>query len=236
MGSQVVALAIVGNKGTHLNVLPHHFLRTHLAVQLTETVRHTVIGYFGGIGDIGKDSVVDVAVDGFQNGLRQLLAQSFALLIDVTIGATTEVDTLERAGGKFLCRHNLFQSALTILTDDECLARLQFADVVGSKVEGGLQYGTFAGQSHNLVVAIVERRTDAPGVAYGEHLARACQSAHHVAAVVVLHRGAQHVGHLDMGVNIVRNIGTFQSLFLSLDKQTLHLAVQTVSHQFQRDV
>ena len=83
---------------------------------------------------------------------------------------------------------------------------------------------------------IVECRTDAPRVTYGEHLARARQTTHHVATIIVFHGGTQHVGHLYVVVDIVGNVRTLQSLFLSLNKQTLYFAVQSVSHQFERDI
>lgn len=119
-----------------------------------------------------------------------MFAQPFALLIDVTVGAATEVDALEGTGTEPLCRHYLFQLARAVLMNDECLARHQLMHILSLDVERGLQHRALAGDGYYLVVAIVECRTDTPGVAYREHLARARQSTHDVTAVVVLHRGA----------------------------------------------
>ena len=55
VGSQIVALAVVGNKGAQFNILPHHLLGTHVAVQLTESVCHPIKGHLGGVRDIGKN-------------------------------------------------------------------------------------------------------------------------------------------------------------------------------------
>ena len=103
-------------------------------------------------------------------------------------------------------------------------------------IESGLKHGALAGDGDNLVVAIIERWADAPRIAHREHLARARQSAHHIAAVIVLHRRAQHVGHLHMLINIIGDIGALESLCSGLLIETLHLAVQAMSHQLQRDV
>ena len=137
-----------------------------------------------------------------------MLTQSFALLVDVTIGTATEIDTLEGTGAQLLGRHNLLQMALTVFADDKRLTRGQLTDVFGLQVEGSLQHGTLTGQCDDLVVLIPERRADTPWVAHAEHLARARQTAHHIAAVVVAHRLFQHVGHLHVVVDIVRDGGT----------------------------
>ena len=52
VGCQIVALAVVRNESTHLDVFPDNLFLTLLAMQLTETVRHAVIGYLSGVGNI----------------------------------------------------------------------------------------------------------------------------------------------------------------------------------------
>ena len=103
-------------------------------------------------------------------------------------------------------------------------------------IESGLQHRTLAGNGNQFIITIIERRTDAPGVAHREHLATPRQTAHHITAVVVLHRRAQHVGHLHMLINILCDIGARQSLCRSLLIESLHLTVQTMAHQLQRDI
>ena len=169
MGGEVVALAVVGDEGTHLDVFPHHLFRPHLVVKFTEAVGDAVVGHLGGVGDVGEDGALDVSVDGLQDGWSQLLSQSFTLLIDVAVGTPAEVYAFKTAGAQLSGGHNLFQMTFAVATHDEGLARHQLMNIVALEVEGCLQHGALAGYSHNLVVAIVERRTDAPGVAYGKH-------------------------------------------------------------------
>ena len=102
MRRQVVTLTVVGNEGTHLDVFPNHLLCTDIVALLTEAVGHTVVGDFSGIGDIGEYGVGNVVIDGTHDCGCQLLTQSFALLIDVTIRPTTEVDTFKRTGAVFI--------------------------------------------------------------------------------------------------------------------------------------
>ena len=168
--------------------------------------------------------------------MSQLFAQSFALLVDVAVGTATEVDALERAGAQFLGRHYLLQSAFAVFMYYQCLTWQQFMHVVTINIKSGLQHGALAGQGYNLVVAVVECGSYAPGVAYAEHLATTRQSAHHKTAVVVLHGGAQYVGHLNVVVDIVGNVDACQTLCGGLLIQAFHLAVQSVSHQFQGDI
>ena len=168
--------------------------------------------------------------------MSQLFAQSFALLVDVAVGTATKVDALERAGAQFLGRHYLLQSAFAVFMYYQCLTWQQFMHVVTINIKSCLQHGTLAGQGDDLVVAVVEGGSDAPGVAHAEHLATTRESAHHKTAVVVLHGSAQHVGHLNVVVDIVGNVDARQTLCGGLLIQALHLAVQSVAHQLQGDV
>ena len=119
---------------------------------------------------------------------------------------------------------------------DECLACRQLLNVFTSEVKGCLQYSTLAGHGYHLVVLMPEGRTDAPRVAHGKHLAAARHAAHHIAAVVVRHRGTQHIGHLHVVFYIMSNVCAFQSFLLSLDEQAFYFPVQSMPHQFERDI
>ena len=236
MGCQIVTFGIVGNEGAQFDVFPNHFFDAHVSMQFPESVGHAVECHLGGVGDIGKDGMINVSVDGLEDGRCQLFTQTFAFLIDVAVGAATEVDTFEGTCRELPGGHNLFEPALSVSADDKCLAGLEFVDVVGMKIKGRLQYRSLAGESDDFVIAIVKRRTDAPGVAHGKHLAAACQSTHHVASIVVTHRGAQHVANFDMIVDISGEFGALKSLFLGFDEESFHLAVEAMSHQFERDI
>ena len=125
---------------------------------------------------------------------------------------------------------------LATATYDKRLARIQLVDVIALEVKGGLQHRAFAGQSHNLVVLIPECGAYAPWVAHGKHLATAGQSTNHVTAIIVLHRLPKHVGHLYVVIDISCDVGTLQSFRLGFLKESFHLAVQPVAHQFEGDV
>ena len=126
-----------------------------------------------------------IPVDGLQDGFRQLLPQPLALLVDVLVGAATEIDALERTGAQPLCRQDLLQQAFPILPHDQGLSGKEFTDIRGLQVEGRLEHRPLAGQRNDLLIAVIERGTNPPGIAHGKHLAAAGQSAHHIASVVV---------------------------------------------------
>ena len=113
---------------------------------------------------------------------------------------------------------------------------LQFPDILGLQVESSLDNGAFTGQHHNLVVLIIESWTDSPRVAHGKHLARTCESAHHVAAVEMRHGGFQHIPYLHVRINISGYLLPFHSLFLGFTEEPFHFTVQAVAHQFQGDI
>ena len=195
MAGQVVAGAALGDECAELDVLPRHLLRAHelmkdaaqlvvgrLMVQLLylaylllvavelEAVEHTIVGHLGGIRDIGEDGVLGVVVHGLKDRLRELPAEFLAFLIYIGVGAAREVDTLEGTGRIAALGEDLLQDDIAVLIDDKGLAGLKLPDVAALQVERGLQHGALAGQHYHLVVLIVERGTDTPRVAHGEHL------------------------------------------------------------------
>ena len=109
-------------------------------------------------------------------------------------------------------------------------------DVLALEVEGGLEHGTFAGHGYQLVVTAIEGRPDAPGVAHGEHLAAACEAAHHIASVVVAHRGAKDVGHLHVVVDMACDVDPLEPHLLGFHEEPLDLAVEAVTHKLEGEV
>ena len=50
------------------------------------------------------------------------------------------------------------------------------------------------------------------------------------------HGGLQHIRHLHMVIDIIGDIGALQALLLSLLEESLHLTIETVTHQFEGNV
>ena len=210
-----------------------HLLLVQVVVQ---PLQHAVEGHLGGVGDEGEDGVVDVVVGCLQDAGHQLLSQQLAFAVDVHVAAAAEVDALEGAGTELTGLVDLHRAQAARLADEDGLSRLQFADAVGRHVEHGLYHRTLAGQHGYLVVLIPEGRTDAPRVADGKALAAARQAAHHVAAVPLPARRAQHVGQVHMFLYVVGDAHTRQPFGFGLVEQALHLAVQAVAHLLEHDV
>ena len=104
VGSKVVALRSFCDEGAQFDVLPHHLLDAHLMVHTTHAIRHAIEGHLCRVRDIGEDGMSHIAIDGPHDGWQELLTQLLALVVDVAIGASAKVDTLERTGARICSR------------------------------------------------------------------------------------------------------------------------------------
>ena len=86
-------------------------------VQMAEAISDTVKSHLGSIGDIREYRICHIPVNRLHDALHQLLAQPFTFLIDVTVRAPAEIDTLKGAGTVLLGRKYLFKTLLSTLTD-----------------------------------------------------------------------------------------------------------------------
>ena len=243
MSGQVVAAPSLGDESTQFNVLPHHLFCTHHGKRfalfhavLADAVHHAVVSHLGGVGDVAEDAVFHVLVDALQNGIPQLEAQLLTLTVNVAVVATAEVDAFEGTGCQGTGSDDLLETDFPRRIDHQGLPRSQFLHLGGSDGECRLEHWTLAGHYDHFLVLIEEGRTDAGGVPHGEELPAAGEPAHHIAPIEVRHGGAQYIGRLHVAVDVVRDVETLQSLLPGFHKETLHLAVQTVSHQLQQDV
>ena len=157
-------------------------------------------------------------------------------MVNVTIRSATEVDALERAGRQRLRLEDLLHTQLTVSACDEGLPGLELHNFVHFEIEGGLQHRTLAGQGKNLVVLVPKRRTDAPRVAQHEGFAATRDAAHHITAVPHGGRLAEHVGHVDVLFDILRDVAIRQSQRLSRRKAAFRLAVQAVAQLFEQEI
>ena len=118
----MLSAVALGNESTQLDVLNGHLLAPYAAGQDTlqlivagvvsqsgnlphllfveivvQSLQHSVESHFRSIRYKGKDGVVYILVDGFQDVRYQFLTQQFTFLVDVHVTAATEIDTLEGA-------------------------------------------------------------------------------------------------------------------------------------------
>ena len=203
---------------------------------LLETAQHTIVCHLGCIRDVAKHRVIHIVVDSLQDRLGQLLAEFLALLIDVLVGTTAEIDALEGTSGITLLLHDALDAALTVFLNQEGGAWHQLLNFLSLQVEGGLEHRALTCQHHNLIILIIESRTDAPRVSHGEHLARTGDTANHITTIKVLHCGLEHIAHLHVVFDIVGDVEVFHLHRLGSHKVALHLSVEAVSHQLQHDV
>ena len=190
-----------------------------------KSLNHTIVSRFSCIGDIREHRVFHLIIDGFEDVRHKTAPHLLAFLVNVTIRSTTEVHALKRAGRQRLRLEDLFHTQLTVSACDEGLPGLELHNFVHFEIEGGLQHRALAGQGKNLVVLVPKRRTNAPRIAQHEGFAATRDAAHHITAVPHGGRLAEHVGHVDMLLNIVRNVAIRQPHRLSCREAAFRLAV-----------
>ena len=164
------------------------------------------------------------------------MSQLLALAVDVAVGTSAEVYALERTARLLLRLQDGFHDRSAVVMNDESMSSGQLLHIVACEVECGLQHRPFACYSHHIIVPVEESRANAPGVAHGKHLAATGHATHHIAAIVVGHRGAQHVSRLYVILYISCDVGAFHPLCLSFGEQAFDFAVKAVTHQLEGDV
>ena len=96
MGGKVVARVGLGDKSTQFDIFPHHFLSANgLAREALTLVSHTVVCHFCRIGDKLEYGILHIVVDTLQYLRHESGTELLTLEIDVSVGSTREIDTLE---------------------------------------------------------------------------------------------------------------------------------------------
>ena len=125
---------------------------------------------------------------------------------------------------------------LAFLVDEYRLSPIQLPDILYLHVHHGLYNRTLGSQHDNLIIRIIERRTNSPGVTHAERFAATGQTADHKSAVPGRNTTFQHVRQIDMCLDRMSYIHPFQSFVFILLVQTFDLPVQTVSRLFEHDI
>ena len=143
----------------------------------------TVEAGFRRIGNETRDRVVEVVFDGLHDLGDELTTELFAFGVDVLVVTAAEVDALKTAGLSLTGLLDLWHGNRAVALDDERVSRLDFVNVLGAEVEGGLDDRSLTGDDHYLVVFVEKRRTDAVRIPHDERVAVADHAAHDVPAV-----------------------------------------------------
>ena len=81
---------------------------------LIHTLEHPVVGDLRRIGDEGEDRMTQITSDSTEDSGSQLLPKSLALLIDIRITSTREVNTLKATSCRLLRLDDLLQTHLSL--------------------------------------------------------------------------------------------------------------------------
>ena len=96
MRREVIAFGTLCNESSKFDIFPHYFLYPYLMIKPAEFISHPVKSHFGSIGDIRIYRMRHVAVNSLHDGRHKLTTKPFALLIDVPIRTTAEIDAFKR--------------------------------------------------------------------------------------------------------------------------------------------
>ena len=125
---------------------------------------------------------------------------------------------------------------LAFLVDEYRLSPIQLPDILYLHVHHGLYNRTLGSQHDNLIIRIIEGRTDSPRVPHAERLATTGDTANHETTIPARGTAFQHVRQINLILDGMRDIHPSQSFRLTLLVQALHFPVQPVSQLLQHDI
>ena len=114
---------------------------------------------------------------------------------------------------------------LAFLVDEYRLSPIQLPDILYLHVHHGLYNRTLGSQHDNLIIRIIEGRTDSPRVPYAKRLATTGDTANHETTIPARSTALQHVRQIDLILDGMRDIHPSQSFRLTLLVQALHFPV-----------
>ena len=124
---------------------------------------------------------------------------------------------------------------VTLLVDDQRLSSFQFMYITDRHVHGRLNHRAFACQDHDLVVGIIECRTDAPGITHAERLTAPRQPTDHKTTVPQRDTTFQDIRQVDIRLDRMGDLHSLQPFGFIFTVQAFDLTVQTVPYLFQHD-
>ena len=203
---------------------------TSLAAAQAQFVEQAVVGDFGGVGDEGKNRVVQVVVDRAQDRVGQARAEGLALAVDVGVVAARKVDALEGAAVAVLGRLGKGRvDHLAAAFDHQRVAGGNFAHGVIFGAENRLERDAFAGDGDDFVVLEIVARADAVRVAHDKAVAVADEARDGVAAVPLLGGGAEDFDGVELGGNAVGDFRAGHALVAQLAEDAGVLLVEVVA-------
>ena len=185
MRHQIPAACVIGNKSAQLFIFDHNlfyarsqrknlfqFFGLCLCVQFQDLLAFKIIQPFlhpfhqtqesrlGSVGDIGKNGIIEIVINRFQDGICQSLAQFFAFQVNIPVVAAGKIDPFKRTGiQRFLVNErNLLNFA--IVFDDQRMSPFELLHPRNMHIESCLDGRPFGGHHKDLLILVVIGRSN----------------------------------------------------------------------------
>ncbi len=199
-----------------------------------KAVQEAEVGRLGRVWNEAEHRVLKVIVDGFDHLLHQLLAEAFALLVDLGIIAPGKVDALKGAGLRLTDVRELLHGEGTAGLHHGHMRRRQLFDVFFRHLKHGHQRHALGGEGEDLVILIVPARADAVRVAHDKEVTAADHPHDGIAAIPDLRGFADHVTHVQTLADVLRNLrpwhATVTELMIKLGMRFIELEANLLQH------
>ena len=173
-------------------------LRTDALAVFVQSFDQAEKSALGRIRNIGKHRIFDVVINTFQNLRHKLPSELLALAVNILVAAPREIDPLERTGPDRPRRGKRIDRYLSVASHDQSVARRQLPDIFVPEVECRLDHRALRSGDDDLVVAIVERRTDSGRVPHDKRVAMADHPRHRISPVPTAGRQRQYFLEVDV--------------------------------------
>ena len=136
-----------------------------------------------GVRDEAGHGVIEVVFHRLQNLRHNGMPERLSLLVDVPVVAPAEVNPFEAARLSFPRCFHFDHLDITIASNEQGMARVDFAHVFGFDVESGLDDRSFRGHDRHFLVFIPKRRPNPIRVPHHESVAMPDHPAHHITTI-----------------------------------------------------
>src|SRR5690606_19000817 len=180
-----VSTAIFSNEGAQLHILNGYFFDAYATVQQFPYLLRTqhfpisknflylnifqvrfqsfdeaVKSNFGCIRDKRDNGIFQIIIQSFEYRTRQLFTQSYTLLVNACIRASTEINALKATCGvSCLFEYPLVMES-TVRVNNYCMAWLQLLNIFNLKIESGLYSRTLRSHDNHFIIHIIKCRTN----------------------------------------------------------------------------
>ena len=167
-----------------------------------EPLQHAQKRRFGGVGDIAKNSVIQISVNGFQDLGDQQFSELFAFAVDQRVVSSRKVNPLKGASRQRSFLKNPVQSIRPICPDNQGMARGDFLNLVRGYAQGRGHRRSFGRGNHHLVVGKPVRGPNPMRISQNKGITMAQKTGHGKTPIPIPGRFAQNPNQVQLTAHL----------------------------------